>query len=113
LLTRQPGLLPQGEGDVLGAGQRVEEGAALEDDAVAVAHLIQGPTAELREIDAIEEDAAAIRTEEPDHVPQEDGLAAPAAPDDDGDRAVGHLEVDAAEHRLSAERLGHALDFDH
>jgi len=53
---------------------------------------------------AIDHDPAAVRHVEPRHQPQQRRLAATAAPDD-GDECAGlDVEIDAAQHMMSAER---------
>src|SRR5213078_3058702 len=90
-------LLPEGEGHVVGARHRVEQRAALEDDAVAPPDLVERASAEAGDLGAIEEHR----------------LAAAAPADDDRDRARGDVQVEPAQHRLPAERLDEPLDLDH
>ncbi len=97
----QPELLAQGEGHVGGAGQGVEEGAALEDDAVALAHAVELAAGEPGDVHPVDQDAARVGAEEAEQVAEQHRLAAPAAPDDDRDRPRGDLQVDAAQHGLA------------
>ena len=57
---RQPHLLAQGKGDVVGAAHRVEERAALEDDTVAPADRVEWLAAQARDLLVVHEDAAGI-----------------------------------------------------
>src|SRR5262249_14170588 len=103
----------QREGDVVEAGQRVEERAPLKDDAVVPAYLVHRPGPQVGDVRPVDHHLAAVGAEQAEQMLEEDGLAAAAAPDDHGDGAIGHVEVDAAEDGLACERLREPPDFDH
>src|SRR5207245_1792337 len=113
LVRAQLGLLAQRERDVVEAGQRVEERAPLKDYAVVPAYLVHRPRPELGDVGPIDHHLAAIGAEQAEQMLEEDGLATAAAPDDHGDGAIGHVEVDTAEDGLARERLREPPDFDH
>src|SRR5262249_36018617 len=113
LVRAELGLLAQREGDVVEAGQRVEECAPLKDDAVVPAYLVHRPRPQVGDVRPVDHHLAAVGAEQAEQMLEEDGLATAAAPDDHGDGAIGHVEVDAAEDGLACERLREPPDFDH
>ena len=105
-------MLAQRERDVLADGERVEEGALLEQHAHLPAHRDERVLVERLEARAFHLDAALVRTQEAVQVLQEDALPAAAAAEEDERLAGRHVEVDPAQHRLVAERLRDALAAD-
>jgi capsid protein len=106
-------LLPQGEGHVVVDRHGVEEGAALEDHAVAVAHPVQIASPEPGDVDAVHHHRARVGPQQADQVLEQHRLAAAATPDHHHDLAGGDVEIEAAQDRLGAEALAESLHPDH
>jgi hypothetical protein len=109
----QPASLPEGEGHVVEDRHRVEERPALEDDAIALPDAVQLAAPQARDVGAVHDHRAGIRSEQADEVLEQHRLAPAAAADHHHDLAGGDVEVDAAQYRLGAEALVEALDPDH
>src|SRR4029077_13400073 len=91
----------------------VEQRAALEHHAVPLADLVERAAPERAQVHAVDLDAPAVGTQQPDQVLEEDRLAAAAAADDDRDGAVRHLQVHPAQDRLAVEGFPQPDDLYH
>src|SRR5262249_53700672 len=91
----------------------VEERAALEDDAVALADLVERGAAQPGDVDAVHVHRPRIGPKEPDEVLQEHRFAAAASADHDHDLAGRNAQADPAKHPLGPERLLEAFHADH
>src|SRR5439155_7889481 len=109
----QAQLLPEREGHVAGARHRVEQRAALEDDAVAPPDIVERAPVEAGDVRAIHEHTARVGAQETDQVPEKHRLTAAAPADDDRDRARGDVQVEPPQRLLPAERLDEPLDLYH
>ena len=102
LARRAPAQL-EAEGEVVADGEVRVERVALEDHRhVARARRLA------RDVTTGELDRSRVRLLEPRHEPEERALAAAARADEDGERPLRNVEVDAPQDRVRAERLGHA-----
>jgi hypothetical protein len=109
---RKPAALPDGEQDVVQHAERVEERPALEHDAEALADPVEGPPAEGSHVLAVDHHAPGVGPDQPEEVPEQHGLAASRASDDDHQLGLRDLEVDPAEDLLGPKALAEALDAD-
>src|SRR5947209_3072987 len=112
LLGGQPAPLPERETHVLEHGQRVEEGAPLEDHPETLAHAIEGGPPEPRHVLPVDEDPPMVRADEAEHVAQEHRFPPARPPDDDHELARLDVEVDPTEDRLAPKALAESLDPD-
>ena len=104
--------LDQAERDVLPDGQGVEQRGPLEQHAELGQHPGAIGTAQMDGRLAIDQDLAAVWTQQAQDAFQQDGLAAAGAADDDDALALLDLQIDALQHLLAAEGLAQALDDD-
>src|SRR2546425_12287817 len=98
-------LLPEREGHVAGARHRVEQRAALEDDAVAPPDLVERAPVEAGDVRAIHQHTARVGAQETDQGPEKHPPTAAAPADDDPDRARGDAHVEPPQHPVPAAPL--------
>ncbi len=107
MLGRDVARLEDGQRDVLADGERIEEGAGLEEHAETLADLGQPFVVELGDLGAVDENFARVGLERADDVAQEGTFAAAAAAHDDEDFAVLQLEGDVLQNLPRAEAAAH------
>jgi len=111
-LAPEAGVFLKGEGDVLGDGHGVEEGAGLEEDAEAFADLVHLALADAGDVLAEEFDGAFLGLDGADHAAEEGALAAAGAAHDDHGLAGVDVEGDAVEDGAAVEALDEISDRD-
>src|SRR5437016_3446889 len=104
-VRRQQAMLAQGVGDVLAHGERVEEGALLEEHGHVAPHRHERILVEPLEHHAVHLDLAGVGHEQGVHVLQEHALPRAAPAQHDERLAPEHVEREPAQHGLGAEGL--------
>jgi hypothetical protein len=100
----------EGEGDVLGDGEAIEEGGVLEEVADAAAEGGELAFGESAEGGAVELDGAGVGMEETDDVFEQDAFAFAGGADEDEGFAPADIEVDTLEDFLGIEAFVEAAD---
>ena len=100
------------EEDVLGHGQGVEQGRALEEHAELLLEGEQVLPGQRGGVEAVDGHPSLVRGQEPDDVLEQDALAAAAPADDDHALPPLHAEVEAVEDDVVPEALADPLDLD-
>src|SRR5262245_49816315 len=108
----QPEMLADWQLDVLRDGERGEERAALEHDAVAALHRKELALGHVRHLVTLDPDRALRRLLQAEERPEQHGLAAAGAADDAEDLAGADLEVEPVVHDLAAEPVDDAARLD-
>ena len=111
-LLGQIGVLPERQGDVVGHGHRVEQSAALEEDADggAVGGELGGGHGS--QVFSQANDVAGSRRQVADHQAQQRGFPRTRAAQNDQRFAVADFEVDAVQDASAVEFLGEVLNLD-
>ena len=105
-------MLAQRKGDVLEDVHGVEERAALKQHPELFPHAVQLFLGMIGDVFILDDDAAAVRRFQSEHVPQRDRLAAPRSAEDDQDFAAVDLEIGAAQHLLVSVRFVDVAELD-
>ena len=95
-------MLAQGQGHVLGQGERAQQRAVLEQHAHLAAHAAEFRAVQGEKIPAAQIHAAGQRPRKADDMPQQGGFAAARAAQNDGNLARGQHGVDVAQHHVLA-----------
>src|SRR5262249_49127563 len=106
------GVLAQRKGDVLEDGHGVEERASLEHHAELAPDPEERALRELGDVLVVDQDAAALRPDEPGDQPQQGALAAPAPAEDDRHGTGGKGAGEIGEHLPIAECHRHLRELD-
>jgi hypothetical protein len=102
--------LDEGEGDVLGDGEAIEEGGVLEEVADAAAEGGELTFGEAAEGGAVELDGAGVGMEKADDVFEQDAFAFAGRADEDEGFAPADVEVDPLEDLLGVKAFVEAAD---
>jgi hypothetical protein len=105
-------VLAQREGDVVEEVHRPEERAVLEQHAEELPDFVELVLARLHDVDAVDDDRAALRLEQADQRLEEHRLAGARGAQQHGDLPRREGERDVAPDVLAAEGLGQPLDLD-
>ena len=104
-------MFAQGQGHVLGQGERAQQRAVLEKHAHLAAHAAEFRLVQGEKIPAADEHAAGQGPRKADDVPEQGGFAAARTAQDDGNLASRQNGVDVAQHHVLAVTHAQGAEF--